>query len=306
MSFGRPDPGRPWALDEESADPIFRQAVELGITFWDTANVYGAGSSEEFVGRAVRRYTRRQSVVLATKIHGAMHDGPGGAGLSRKAIIEQVDASLVRLGTDYVDLLQIHRYDDNVPVEETMEALHDIVKAGKARYAGASSMLAWRFAKLQHTSELRGWTKFISMQDQYSLLQREEEREMFGLLTDLGVGCIPWSPLSAGKLARPWTAQPTTRSPNDHAADSYGTPLWYDSDKAIIDAVQRIAAARGVTMAQVALAWVLKNPVVTAPIIGSTAPGHLVEAAAALDLHLTDEEIAALEEGYTPRLHTWF
>lgn len=306
MSFGKPGTGRAWALDRDAADPIFRKAVELGITFWDTANVYCAGSSEEIVGRAIQRYSRRESIVLATKIHGVMHDGPGGAGLSRKAIIEQVDACLSRLATDYIDLLQIHRFDDAVPVEETMEALHDVVKAGKARYLGASSMWAWRFAKMQHAAALHGWTKFISMQDQYSLLQREDEREMFGLLADQGVGCIPWSPLAAGKLTRPWGQQGTTRAKTDHTEDSRGTPLWYDSDQAIVEAAEQIALARDVSMAQVALAWVLKNPVVTAPIVGATAPRHLDDAVKALDLVLTDTEVAALETPYTPRSPTWF
>jgi aryl-alcohol dehydrogenase-like predicted oxidoreductase len=204
MSFGDPSKGRPWTLDDEGAEPVFRQAVELGITFWDTANVYSQGTSEEITGRALRKYTRREEVVLATKVFWPMHQGPGGGGLSRKAILEQADASLARLGTDYVDLYQIHRFDPDTPVEETMEALHDVVKAGKARYIGASSMWAWRFATMQHAADLHGWTRFVSMQDQYSLLQREEEREMFGLLADQGVGSIPWSPLAAGDLTRPW------------------------------------------------------------------------------------------------------
>src|SRR3954447_6102639 len=212
MSFGTPREVMPWTLDEDAAQPIFRQALDLGITFWDTANVYGAGTSEEIVGRAVKQLTTREAVVLATKLYWPMHPGPGGSGLSRKAILEQVDASLRRLGTDYVDLLQIHRFDADVPVEETMEALDDVVKAGKARYVGASSMWAWRFAKLQHAAERHGWTRFISMQDQYSLLAREEEREMFGLLADHGVGSIPWSPLAAGKLTRPRGEHGSARS----------------------------------------------------------------------------------------------
>ena len=215
MSFGDTSRGfNEWALDDEAASPFFRQAVELGITFWDTANVYSCGSSEEIVGRAIKKYTRREDIVLATKVYFPMHDGPGGSGLSRKAIMEQIDASLTRLGTDYVDLYQIHRFDPDTPVEETMEALHDVVKAGKARYLGASSMWAWQFAKMQHAADLHGWTRFVSMQDQYNLMQREEEREMFGLLADQGVGSIPWSPLAKGRLARPW-GEHTTRSDND-------------------------------------------------------------------------------------------
>ncbi len=205
MSFGDTSRGfSEWSLGEEEARPFFAQAVELGITFWDTANVYSFGSSEEIVGRAIKTFSRREDIVLATKLHFKMHDGPGGSGLSRKAMMEQIDASLTRLGTDYVDLYQIHRFDPDTPVEETMEALHDVVKAGKARYLGASSMWAWQFAKMQHAADLGGWTRFVSMQDQYNLMQREEEREMFGLLADQGVGSIPYSPLAKGRLARPW------------------------------------------------------------------------------------------------------
>ncbi|NHA66565.1 aldo/keto reductase [Phycicoccus flavus] len=291
----------PWALDEETSGAFFRQAVELGITFWDTANVYSAGTSEEFVGRAIREYSRREDIVLATKVHGHMHDGPGGSGLSRKAILEQVDASLTRLGTDYVDLYQIHRLDPEVPVEETMEALHDVVKAGKARYIGASSMYAWQFASMQHAAELNGWTRFVSMQDQYSLLMREEEREMLPLLADQGVGSIPWSPLARGRLARPWGEQ-TDRS----GTDEFGKRLFQDSDADIVAAVERIAADRGVAMASVALAWVLRNPVVDAPIVGATKEHHLPDAVAALDLDLTDDEVEALESAYTPREPTGF
>src|SRR3954465_5409941 len=216
MSYGDPTtPGaHEWSLHDEEAQPFFRQAIELGITFWDTANVYQAGTSEEVVGRAIKRYSRREEIVLATKVFGRMHDGPGGQGLSRKAILEQIDASLTRLDTDYVDLYQIHRFDPDTPVEETMEVLHDVVKAGKARYLGASSMWAWQFATMQHAADLGGWTRFVSMQDQYSLMQREEEREMFGLLAAQGVGAVPWSPLAKGRLARPW-GEETARSQND-------------------------------------------------------------------------------------------
>jgi len=302
MSFGDTSRGfNQWALDDEQAEPIFRQAVELGINFWDTANAYGYGTSEEIVGRAIRKYTRREDVVLATKVYFKMGEGPGGSGLSRRAIMEQVDASLARLGTEYVDLYQIHRFDPETPAEETMEALHDVVKAGKARYIGASSMWAWQFSKLQYTAQLHGWTKFATMQNQYSLMQREDEREMFGLLADQGVGSIPWSPLAKGRLARPWGEQ-TARSETDNVA------RWVlpHDDKPIADAVQAIAGDRGVPMAQVALAWVLKNPVVTAPIVGPTRPGHLADAAGALDVRLTDEEIQRLEAPYTPRTPTGF
>ena len=235
-----------------------------------------------------------------------MHQGPGGGGLSRKAILEQVDASLARLGTDYVDLLQIHRFDPEVPVEETMEALHDVVKAGKARYLGASSMWAWQFAKLQHPAEQNSWTRFVSMQDQYNLVQREEEREMFGLLADQGVASIPWSPLGGGIVARPWGDKSSTRAKSTPAQDQFGRPLFLESDKAIVDAVERIATERGVAMATVAMAWVLKNPVVGSPIIGATKEKHLADASAALDLTLSDEEVAALEAPYIPREPTFF
>lgn len=302
MSFG--DTGRgfnQWALDDVAAEPIFRQAVEAGITFWDTANAYGFGTSEEIVGRALRKYTRREDVVLATKVYFPMYDGPGGAGLSRRAIMEQIDASLRRLDTDYVDLYQIHRFDPDTPVEETMAALHDVVRAGKVRYLGASSMHAWQFAKMQYTADLHGWTRFVSMQDQYSLMQREEEREMFGLLADQGVASIPWSPLAKGRLARPWGEQTARSGTDDRAA----MVLPFD-DQPIADAVQAVAAQRGVPMAQVALAWVLRNPVVVAPIVGPTKPHHLADAVASLDLTLTDDEVALLEQHYTPRQPTGY
>ncbi len=305
MSFG--DGTRAtWALGDEAAEPIFRQAVELGITFWDTANIYGLGTSEEIVGRALKKYTRRDDIVLATKLFQPIHQGPGGGGLSRKAVMEQVDASLARLGTDYIDLYQIHRFDPNTPIEETMEALHDVVKAGKVRYLGASSMWAWQFATMQHVADLHGWIRFVSMQDQYSLLHREEEREMFGLLAHQGVGSIPWSPLAGGHVARPWGETGTVRSAEKRQVDQYGRDLFLDTDKAIVDAVGTIASARGVPMAQIGLAWVLRNPVVSAPIVGSTKPHHLSDAVAALDIDLTDDEVAALEEHYVPRLPTYF
>ncbi|SDD49519.1 Predicted oxidoreductase [Auraticoccus monumenti] len=297
MSYGDASRGgHPWVLDEDAAQPFFRQAVELGITFWDTANVYSLGSSEEFTGRALRRYSRREEIVLATKLNGRMHEGPGGSGLSRRAVMEQVDASLTRLGTEYIDLYQIHRFDPATPVEETMEALHDVVKAGKVRYLGASSMYAWQFATMQHAADLGGWTRFVTMQDQYSLLMREEEREMFGLLADTGVGSLPWSPLARGRLARPW-GEETNRSDSD----AFGKTLFQDSDRAVVEAVEQVAGDRGVPMAQVALAWVLRNPVVDAPIVGATKPHHLDDAVAALELQLTEDEVATLEAPYTPR-----
>ncbi|GAA2203611.1 aldo/keto reductase [Sinomonas flava] len=303
MSFGDPSRGfSEWALDDAAAEPLFRQALELGITFWDTANVYGYGSSEEIVGRAIQKYTRREDVVLATKVFFPMHEGPGGRGLSRRAIMEQIDASLTRLATDYVDVYQIHRFDPETPVEETMEALHDVVKAGKARYIGASSMWAWQFQKMQHAADANGWTRFVSMQDQYSLVMREEEREMMPLLADQGVGSIPWSPLAKGRLTRPWSEQQTQRATTDPLQSRYSG----ETNEPIVDAVQRVAEARGVPMAQVALAWVLRNPVVTAPIVGATKSHHLPDAAAALELELTDEEVQALEEPYTPRLPSGF
>ncbi|HMG65535.1 MAG TPA: aldo/keto reductase [Streptosporangiaceae bacterium] len=308
MSFGDKNAGRmTWILDDDDAAPIFRQAMELGITFWDTANIYGYGTSEEVVGRAIRNFTRREDIVLATKLFQRMYEGPGGGGLSRRAVFEQIDASLQRLGTDYVDLLQIHRFDPSVPVTETMEALHDVVKAGKVRYLGASSMWAWRFAKMQEAARANGWTPFVSMQDQYNLLQREEEREMFGLLADQGVGSIPWGPLAAGVLARPWgLSGSTTRAAGSRTTDPQGRPLFARGDEATVGSVQRIAEARGVAMATIAMAWVLRNPVVSAPIIGATRDHHLTDAAAALDTELTDEEVTALEEHYTPRLPTFF
>ena len=302
MSFGDTSRGfNEWSLSDEEAQPLFQQAVEFGVTFWDTANVYGIGSSEEIVGRAMQKYSRREDIVLATKVHFTMHGGPGGSGLSRKAIMEQIDTSLTRLGTDYVDLYQIHRFDPNTPVDETMEALHDVVKAGKARYIGASSMWAWQFAKMQHAADLHGWTRFVSMQNQYNLMQREEEREMFGLLADQGVGSIPYTPLAKGRLARPW-GEHTQR----FDTDPIGRRFDNDSDRPIVEAVQQVAEARGIPMAQIALAWVLKNPVVTAPIVGATKPHHLPDAIAALDVHLTDDENHAVEEHYGPHQPTAF
>jgi aryl-alcohol dehydrogenase-like predicted oxidoreductase len=302
MSFGDASRGfSEWALGDQEAEPFFQQAIDLGITFWDTANVYSFGSSEEIVGRALKKYGRRDDIVLATKVRGKMHEGPGGSGLSRKAIMEQIDASLARLDTDYVDLYQIHRFDPETPVEETMEALHDVVKAGKARYIGASSMWAWQFAKMQHAADLHGWTRFVSMQNQYSLMQREEEREMFSLLADQGVGSIPWSPLAKGRLARPW-GERTERFDTDPVGRRYDI----EADRPIVEAVAQVAEARGIPMAQVALAWLLRNPVVASPIVGPTKPHHLPDAVAALDVQLTDDEVRSLEEPYGPHLPTAF
>jgi len=303
MSYGDPTSAgaHEWALADEEAQPFFRQAIELGITFWDTANVYQAGTSEEVVGRAIERYSRREDIVLATKVHGKMHDGPGGSGLSRKAILEQIDASLTRLGTDYVDLYQIHRFDPDTPVEETMQALHDIVKAGKVRYLGASSMFAWQFAKLQHAADLGGWTRFVSMQNQYNLLRRQDERELMAMCADIGVGLIPYSPQGKGRLARPWGEQ-SRRSDVDHVVQAFDSPL----DEPVVNAVHKLADQRGVTMAQIALAWVLRNPAVSAPIVGATKPHHLPEAVAAVDIDLTDDEVAALEQPYTDHGPSWY
>jgi 1-deoxyxylulose-5-phosphate synthase len=303
MSYGDPatEGAHQWALADDEAQPFFQQAVELGITFWDTANVYQAGTSEEVTGRAIRLYSRREDIVLATKVFGKMHAGPGGSGLSRKAIMEQIDASLTRLGTDYVDLYQIHRFDPGTPVAETMEALHDIVKAGKVRYLGASSMYAWQFAKLQRAADRGGWTRFVSMQNQYNLLRRQDEPELMAMCADTGVGLVPYSPQGKGRLARPW-GQQSTRSSVDHVVQAFDSPL----DEPVVNAVQKLAEARSVTMAQIALAWVLRNPAISAPIVGATKQHHLPEAAAALDLTLTDEEVVTLEEPYTNHGPSWY
>jgi len=287
--------GHQWVLDEDAGKAIIKQAFEAGINFLDTANVYSAGSSEEITGRAIREYADRDDVVLATKVNGRMHEGPNGAGLSRKAILREIEESLTRLGTDYVDLYQIHRWDGAVPIEETMEALHDVVKAGKARYIGASSMYAWQFAKAQHVADLGGWTRFVSMQNHYNLLYREEEREMLPLCEDLGVGVIPWSPLARGRLTRDWDDS-TARS----ETDQFGSSLYRDEDKGIVETVARVAEARGVSRAQVALAWVMAQPAVTSPIVGVTKPQHLTDAVAAVDLELTEDELERLGAGYVP------
>ena len=297
MSYGDPQRGsHEWTLGEDDARPHIQRAIELGINFFDTANVYSDGSSEEIVGRALRDFARRDEVVLATKVHGRMAPGPHGSGLSRKAIFAQIDESLRRLGTDYVDLYQIHRWDAATPIAETVEALHDVVKSGKARYVGASSMYAWQFAKALHVADSHGWTRFVSMQDHLNLISREEEREMIPLCIDEGIGVIPWSPLARGRLTRPW-GEETTRS----GADEFGKTLYTDrSDRAIAEAVGTIADARGIPRAQVALAWVLQHPGVSAPIVGATKPHHLDDAVAALHVRLTDEEVAKLEAPYEP------
>ncbi|MCA1711711.1 MAG: aldo/keto reductase [Actinobacteria bacterium] len=297
MSYGVPDRGaHPWSLDEETSRPFLRRALELGITFFDTANVYSDGTSEEIVGRALRDFAgSRDEYVLATKVHGRMRPGSNGGGLSRKAILSEIDNSLRRLGMDHVDLYQIHRWDPKTPVEETLEALHDVVKAGKARYLGASSMWAWQFSKALHLQRANGWTRFVSMQDHYNLLNREEEREMLPLCADEGIGVIPWSPLARGRLTRPWD-EATERS----ESDQFGKMLYAEGDRTVVERVAEVAEARGVPAAQVALAWVSHNPVVTAPIVGATKPHHLEDAVAAVDLELTDAEVARLEEPYVP------
>ncbi|MER6078249.1 aldo/keto reductase [Streptomyces sp. NPDC001833] len=296
MTYGLPDRGtHEWTLDEEATRPLISQALEAGINFFDTANVYSDGTSEEIVGKALRDFARRDEIVLATKVHGRMRPGPNGGGLSRKAILTEIDHSLSRLGTDYVDLYQIHRYDHATPVEETMEALHDVVKAGKARYIGASSMYAWEFSKAQYTAELGGWTKFVSMQNHYNLLYREEEREMLPLCADQGVGVLPWSPLARGRLTRDWGTV-TERSANDN----FGNRLYQEGDRAIVEAVTRIAGDRGVPRAQVALSWLLHQNTVTAPIIGASKPNHLEDAVAAVELALSDKELEELQEPYGP------
>ncbi|RMI42032.1 aldo/keto reductase [Streptomyces triticirhizae] len=296
MSFGVPERGaHPWSLDEETSRPLIRQAIEAGITFFDTANVYSDGTSEEITGRALADFARRDEVVIATKVFGRTRPGPNGAGLSRKAILSEIDHSLRRLGTDHVDLYQIHRFDPDTPIEETMEALHDVVKAGKARYIGASSMWAWQFAKAQQVAERNGWTRFVSMQNHYNLIYREEEREMLPLCADQGVGVIPWSPLARGRLTRPWD-ESTARS----ATDVMTGVLYQPGDRLIVERVLEIAERREVPPARVALAWLLANPTVTAPIVGATAARHIEDAVAATELTLTEKEIERLNEPYTP------
>jgi len=299
MTYGDPNQGtHAWSLNEEGSRPLLRQAIEAGINFLDTANTYSNGSSEEIVGRAIKDFARRDDIVLATKVFNRMRPGPNGAGLSRKAIFDEIDNSLRRLGTDYVDLYQIHRWDYTTPIEETLEALHDVVKAGKARYIGASSMHSWQFAKAIYTSRLNGWTEFVSMQDHLNLLYREEEREMLPFCEDQKIAVIPWSPLARGRLTRDWD-EATART----QSDEFGKTLYtqaVDADHKIVDAVGSIAKARGIARAQVATAWILQKSAVTAPIIGASKPGHIADAVASLAVKLTPEEIEVLESPYIP------
>jgi 1-deoxyxylulose-5-phosphate synthase len=301
MSYGVPERGpHPWTLNEEQSRPYFKQAIDAGVNFFDTANVYSDGTSEEIVGRALKEFAKRDDIVLATKVHGRMRPGPNGLGLSRKAIMTEVDASLRRLDTDYIDLYQIHRWDYKTPIEETLEALHDVVKAGKARYLGASSMFAWQFCKALYLADLHGWTRFVSMQNHYNLLYREEEREMLGLCDDQGIGVIPWSPLARGRLARPWEQKDGTERAG---SDEFGKTLYArteQADRAVVERVGEVSMSRGLSRAQVALAWMLSKPSITSPIIGATKPHHLDDALAALSIKLTPEEIKRLEEPYVP------
>ncbi len=299
MSYGVPERGsHPWTLGEAASRPFLRRALDLGFNFFDTANVYSDGTSEEIVGRALLEYAPRQQLVIATKVHGRMHKGPNGAGLSRKAIMAEIDASLKRLGTDHVDLYQIHRWDHATPIEETLEALHDVVKAGKALHIGASSMYAWQFAKALHLSERHGWTRFVSMQNYVNLLYREEEREMLPLCRDEGIAVMPWSPIARGRLARDWDAK-SARS----ETDEFGRTLYagtMDADRRVVEAVGAVAARLGRPRAQVALAWVLQQPGITTPIVGATRLEQLDDAVAALSLRLSPEDVAELEAPYVP------
>jgi aryl-alcohol dehydrogenase-like predicted oxidoreductase len=297
---GTPMPGRqPWALNEADSQPFFRQALDFGINFWDTANVYSRGDSEIVVGRFLKANTRRESIVLATKVFSPMREGPNGGGLSRKAILFELEQSLERLQTDYVDLYQIHRWDYETPIEETLEALHDVVKAGKVRYIGASSMYAWQFAKALYVSRHNGWTRFASMQNHYNLLYREEEREMIGLCASEGIAVIPWSPLARGRLTRAWQSETTKRAETDF----FGKKMYSqteEADRKVVDALGQLSEQRGIPRAQLALAWLLSKSAVTAPIVGASKPHHLEDAVAALSVKLSAEEIAALEAAYIP------
>ncbi|WP_372660626.1 aldo/keto reductase [Amycolatopsis kentuckyensis] len=304
MTYGEPDRGHPvWSLGEEDARPLIKHALDAGITFFDTANMYSNGSSEEILGRALKDFADRDDVVIATKLRHPMRPGPNGKGLSRKAIMTEVEHSLRRLGTDYIDLYQVHRNDHATPLEETLEALHDLVKAGKVRYLGASSMPAWEFAKARHLQREHGWARFVSMQDHYNLLHREEEREMIPLCLDEGVGTIVWSPLARGRLARAWDdAKSTARAETDGAfADMLYSPSEEASNRAIVEAVGKIAGSRGVSRAQIALAWLRRQPVVTAPLVGAGSTKQIDDAVASLDVELTDDEVRLLEAPYTPR-----
>jgi 1-deoxyxylulose-5-phosphate synthase len=296
MSFGESGGrGRPWTLDEDASRDLVRQALDAGVNFFDTANVYSGGRSEEITGRALKDFAPRDEVVLATKVFSRMRPGPNGAGLSRKAIFAEVDASLRRLQTDYIDLYQIHRWDYETPIAETLEALHDVVQSGKVRYIGASSMHAWQFAQALYLADLHGWTRFVSMQNHYNLIYREEEREMLPLCADQGIGVIPWSPLARGKLTRPWDVTTTRKE-----TDEFGQNLYRDEDRTIVERVLELGAKRDLPPAQVALAWMLRNPAVTSPIVGVTRPSHLADAVAAVDVSLDDDEVTYLEEPYLP------
>ena len=304
MTYGIPGRGtHPWTLDEEASRPFLRRALELGINFFDTANTYSDGTSEEIVGRALRDFAKRDEIVVATKVFFPWRKGPNGSGLSRKAIMTAIDGSLTRLGMDYVDLYQIHRWDNQTPIEETLEALHDVIKAGKVRYTGASSMYAWQFAKALYLADRHGWTRFATMQNHYNLIVREEEREMLPLCAAEGVGVIPWSPLARGRLSRDWD-ETTGSAETDQVSKRLYTKTA-DADRRVAESVAAVAVKRGVPRAQVALAWVLRNPVVTAPIVGASKPQHLEDAVGALSLQLTSEEITALEENYIPHTVQW-
>jgi aryl-alcohol dehydrogenase-like predicted oxidoreductase len=305
MTYGAPatgelKPGRQaWALDEQQSRPFLRQALDLGINFFDTANVYSSGASEEVLGKFIKDAVRRESVVIATKVYGVMRDEPNGSGLSRKAILFEAEQSLRRLQTDYIDLYQIHRLDYETPMEEMLEALHDLVNAGKVRYLGASSMYAWQFAKMLYLADLHGWTRFVSMQNHYNLIYREEEREMMSLCSAEGIGVIPWSPLARGRLARPWASESTKRS----ETDQFGNTMYSkteEADKRVVNRLSELAQKRKLPMAELALAWLLSKPGVTAPIVGANRPNYLTDAVAALTLRLTPEEIQSLEEPYVP------
>lgn len=299
MTYGVPERGpHPWTMPEAESRPLLRRALDLGINFLDTANYYSDGTSEEIVGRALKDFARRDDIVLATKVFYPLTDAPNAGGLSRKAIFQAIDASLKRLGTDYVDLYQIHRWDYGTPIEVTLEALHDVVKAGKARAIGASSMYAWQFAKAQYTADRHGWTRFATMQNHLNLLHREEEREMIPFCVDQGVALLPWSPLARGRLTRDWDAASARQETDEVGKNLYDATA--DADRKVVEAVARVAEARGVSRAQVALAWVLAQPNVAAPIVGASKPQHLDDAVAALDLRLTPEEIATLEGPYVP------
>lgn len=288
-----------WVLDEETSRPVIQKALELGINFFDTANVYSLGASEEILGRALKDFARRDEVVIATKVYGKMREGPNGGGLSRKAILSEIDASLRRLGTDYVDLYQVHRWDYDTPIEETMEALNDVVRAGKARYIGASAMFAWQFAKALFTADRHGWTRFVSMQDHLNLIYREEEREMLPLCRAEGIGVIPYSPLASGRLTRDWSADSSLRAQTDTIArGKYDASA--ETDRLVVEGVAELAEKRGVKRAHIALAWLLQKEPVTAPIIGATKIEHLEDALGALELKLSPDEVAALEEPYVP------